>query len=448
MVGAVRRPDGPQAPGPGVDPRPPRRRPRPAPGRRCASSSRRRAAIGFVAFSFWLIIIAGPGRVARTRLVVGLFDYYKQFEALSRGGGQRRQARRGRRAPPPRARPRRAARPVGARPGPSTRRRRSSTRSPSPRGAACTATSTATPRSCAPSSPTCHGVPRRARRRRRRRRAAAERGRAGAARAGRRARHAVAVLSALSADGAPRARPRRAGRRLRRRRAAQRGQRAHADRRAVQPERPDRRAAADATRSRRLLEALPERVVVLLDEALRDYVDPAAEARDAALELGEEHPRLLVFRTFSKAWGLAGLRVRLRDRRPGRGAAARAPGARARPQRARAGRRAGGAAHAPPTSRERRGAAIVGRARASCSPRCASGPSSSRPPRPTCCGSARPGCRGAELAARLARGRRDRRRRRPRSGDPDRVRVAVPHRPELRERLLRALDGALGLVER
>jgi histidinol-phosphate aminotransferase len=61
----------------------------------------------------------------------------------------------------------------------------------------------------------------------------------------------------------------------------------------------------DALRS--LLEALPERVVVLLDEALRDFV--AAEERDAALALVEEFPRLLVFRTFSKAWGLAGLRV-------------------------------------------------------------------------------------------------------------------------------------------
>jgi histidinol-phosphate aminotransferase len=57
---------------------------------------------------------------------------------------------------------------------------------------------------------------------------------------------------------------------------------------------------------RALLEALPERVVVLLDEALRDFVD--AEERDAALALLEDHPRLLVFRTFSKAWGLAGLR--------------------------------------------------------------------------------------------------------------------------------------------
>ncbi len=61
-----------------------------------------------------------------------------------------------------------------------------------------------------------------------------------------------------------------------------------------------------AAELRRLLAALPERVVVLLDEALRDFVD--AEDRDAALDLCEDHPRLLVFRSFSKAWGLAGLR--------------------------------------------------------------------------------------------------------------------------------------------
>jgi histidinol-phosphate aminotransferase len=58
-----------------------------------------------------------------------------------------------------------------------------------------------------------------------------------------------------------------------------------------------------------LLGALPERVVVLLDEALRDFVD--AEPVGATLALLERHPRLLIFRTFSKAWGLAGLRVGL-----------------------------------------------------------------------------------------------------------------------------------------
>jgi histidinol-phosphate aminotransferase len=55
-----------------------------------------------------------------------------------------------------------------------------------------------------------------------------------------------------------------------------------------------------------LLEALPDRVAVVLDEALRDFV--SAEPLDATIALGERHPRLLIFRSFSKAWGLAGLR--------------------------------------------------------------------------------------------------------------------------------------------
>src|SRR5436305_7505714 len=58
---------------------------------------------------------------------------------------------------------------------------------------------------------------------------------------------------------------------------------------------------------RRLLETLPERVVVLLDEALVDFAD--AQPLDASLPLLEDFPRLLCFRSFSKAWGLAGLRV-------------------------------------------------------------------------------------------------------------------------------------------
>jgi histidinol-phosphate aminotransferase len=58
---------------------------------------------------------------------------------------------------------------------------------------------------------------------------------------------------------------------------------------------------------RRLLEHLPEGVAVLLDEALVDFSD--AQDRSSSLALLEEHPRLLVFRTFSKAWGLAGLRI-------------------------------------------------------------------------------------------------------------------------------------------
>jgi histidinol-phosphate aminotransferase len=56
-----------------------------------------------------------------------------------------------------------------------------------------------------------------------------------------------------------------------------------------------------------LLAALPEQVHVLLDEAYVDFVD--AEDRDACLRLVGAFPRLLVFRTFSKAWGLSGLRA-------------------------------------------------------------------------------------------------------------------------------------------
>lgn len=56
----------------------------------------------------------------------------------------------------------------------------------------------------------------------------------------------------------------------------------------------------------RLLDGLPEHVAVLLDESLVEFVD--AQPTDASLALLERYPRLLVFRSFSKAWGLAGLR--------------------------------------------------------------------------------------------------------------------------------------------
>jgi histidinol-phosphate aminotransferase len=57
----------------------------------------------------------------------------------------------------------------------------------------------------------------------------------------------------------------------------------------------------------RLLTSLPEGIAVLLDEALVDFAD--AQPTSSSLELLESHPRLLVFRSFSKAWGLAGLRI-------------------------------------------------------------------------------------------------------------------------------------------
>ncbi len=57
----------------------------------------------------------------------------------------------------------------------------------------------------------------------------------------------------------------------------------------------------------RLLSGLPDDVAVLLDESLVEFAD--AQSPDTSLRLLEDHPRLLVFRSFSKAWGLAGLRI-------------------------------------------------------------------------------------------------------------------------------------------
>jgi histidinol-phosphate aminotransferase len=64
---------------------------------------------------------------------------------------------------------------------------------------------------------------------------------------------------------------------------------------------------------RALLDALPEHVSLLLDEALADFVTAGRETANGTgsptLALLDEHPRLLIFRTFSKIYGLAGLRA-------------------------------------------------------------------------------------------------------------------------------------------
>ena len=57
----------------------------------------------------------------------------------------------------------------------------------------------------------------------------------------------------------------------------------------------------------RLLNGLPDGVAVLLDEALVEFAD--AQPLDSSLGLLESHSRLIVFRSFSKAWGLAGIRI-------------------------------------------------------------------------------------------------------------------------------------------
>jgi histidinol-phosphate aminotransferase len=58
---------------------------------------------------------------------------------------------------------------------------------------------------------------------------------------------------------------------------------------------------------RELLTTLPDHVHVLLDEALVHFQD--AEDVDACLRLVSDFPRLLVVRTFSKIYGLSGLRA-------------------------------------------------------------------------------------------------------------------------------------------
>jgi histidinol-phosphate aminotransferase len=63
--------------------------------------------------------------------------------------------------------------------------------------------------------------------------------------------------------------------------------------------------AADAVKA--FLEAVPDRVLVVLDEAYAEFVDDPLAVDGTRLL--SSYPNLLVLRTFSKAYGLAGLRV-------------------------------------------------------------------------------------------------------------------------------------------
>jgi histidinol-phosphate aminotransferase len=56
-----------------------------------------------------------------------------------------------------------------------------------------------------------------------------------------------------------------------------------------------------------LASSLPEHVHLLVDEAYIEFQD--VEPRDSVLRLVDAFPRMLVFRTFSKIWGLSGLRA-------------------------------------------------------------------------------------------------------------------------------------------
>jgi histidinol-phosphate aminotransferase len=53
--------------------------------------------------------------------------------------------------------------------------------------------------------------------------------------------------------------------------------------------------------------SLPTHVLCVLDEAYYEFVDPAV--RTESLQWPERYPNLIIARTFSKAYGLAGLRI-------------------------------------------------------------------------------------------------------------------------------------------
>jgi histidinol-phosphate aminotransferase len=191
---------------------------------------------------------------------------------------------------------------------------------------------------------------------------------------------------------------------------------------------------------RELLAALPDRVVVLLDEALRDFVD--AEDPGATLALLESFPRLLIFRTFSKAWGLAGLRC---------GYALGGPGAEPLLEHlapelgvnelAQAGTLEALRTTAPILERRRQAiAAQRARLAVGLKERGWHAPASQANVVWPAAGGPHG---GADLAARL-----ERMGIRVQSGAgvgvPDRVRITVPHRPDDVDRVLRALDAVGG----
>ncbi|MDH3295342.1 MAG: histidinol-phosphate transaminase [Acidimicrobiia bacterium] len=65
--------------------------------------------------------------------------------------------------------------------------------------------------------------------------------------------------------------------------------------------------AVSTTQLKTLLESIPSNVIVLIDEAYREFADPALG--DPVTDLLPHHRNVIITRTFSKAYGLAGLRV-------------------------------------------------------------------------------------------------------------------------------------------
>ena len=156
---------------------------------------------------------------------------------------------------------------------------------------------------------------------------------------GRRARDPVALVPAVPADG-PARRGAAGGGRLRDGAPDPEAVLAAVTQRTrvvaiCEPQRPDRGLWTPPGWPRSLA-SLPEHVHVLLDEAYAHFQD--VEPADAGLRLVERHPRLLVLRTFSKAYGLSGCGAATRSARPRPPVAARGARAGARRQRAHPGR--------------------------------------------------------------------------------------------------------------
>ena len=99
----------------------------------------------------------------------------------------------------------------------------------------------------------------------------------------------------------------------------------------------------------RFIASVPADVIVVLDEAYNEYLPPELQADSAP---GSDFPNLIVSRTFSKAYGLAGLRVGYRLATPTSPTCSIACGAIQR-QPHRAGGRTGGARRRRLCRRER-----------------------------------------------------------------------------------------------
>ena len=65
----------------------------------------------------------------------------------------------------------------------------------------------------------------------------------------------------------------------------------------------------DAAQFRRIIDAAPDDTLLVIDEAYYEYASLADGFPDALAILRAQHRPWIVLRTFSKAWGLAGLRV-------------------------------------------------------------------------------------------------------------------------------------------